>query len=478
MYKNKALIGEIAAYLNKGVTGFHTPGHKQGKGCSPEFLALMGKTCLQLDLTELPGLDNLRDPAGCIKEAQDQATSLFGAIQTFFLVNGSTAGIQAALLAVGAEGQEVLVPRNAHVAVLNGLVLSGGKPVLLPVEIDREWGIPLGCQMAEIEKQLTKHPAGTPLVITCPTYQGIVPDIESLVCFCRERGLPLIADEAHGAHLFFQEEKSLSAQKCKPDFVVHGAHKTLAALTQASLLHLNNRRWSRKLQRTLNILQTTSPSYLLMASLDGMQQQMRERGRLLVRNTIELAEHFRSSVAKLEGYRVFAPECGWHHDPTKVAVSAAELGLTGWELAQILQEKYAIAVEMSDYYYALFLISIGHDSQDINRAILALEGIRREYCRSPLTRLETPANLYEKSTPLLLTPREVFHQPQSAVMLSLAKGRIAGEPLAVYPPGVPLVWPGEVIEPEHIEYLQWAAGQGLKIEGLSIDGMVSVLSKG
>lgn len=501
--RHTPILEKISEYLKHTVAGFHTPGHRQGEGCLPEFRKLMGGRALDMDLTEVPGLDNLKNPEGCLKESQALAAKLYEAAATFYLVNGSTAGLQAALLALNSPGGKVMIPRHAHISVINGLVLSGGVPVIVPVELEKTWGFPLGVRPQVFRDYLGKPTkpaepgeagnAGERSEIEAaltvqPTYQGIGFDAAEIRQVFATKGIVQIVDEAHGAHLFFQKRHPFSLQKEKADLVIQSTHKTLAALTQASMLHVNNPRFIEPVREALNILQTTSPSYLLMASLDSVQAQMAEKGQLLVERALELANQLRRKAAEIAGFEVFSGEGSsagkkeWQQDPTKVLVSAAPLGLTGWQLADLLQEKYGLVVEMADYYYVLFLVTIGHSREDIGKVVRALQDISKSYrenrsgahCPSGANnglgsqgcRSKCPGVFYEQAVDLVMTPRKVYYNRKEAVNLAEAVGRISGASPVVYPPGIPCLWPGQLIEKEHVEYLEWALQNNLHVQGL------------
>jgi len=477
MKKSMPLITALSACIKQGNTGFHTPGHRQGRGCDLVYRRLMQKGALKMDLTEIPGLDNLKNPTGCLKESQELAARLFGAGMTFYLVNGSTVGLQAALLAVNKPGEKIIVAGNSHVSIINGLVLSGGIPVPAPVDIDPVWGIPLGIKEARLRELLEEHRDCRTVVLTHPSYQGIGGDICGLTRLARNRQLTLIVDEAHGAHLYFFKEAHFSAQKQKPDIVVHSAHKTLAALTQSSMLHVNNSELFSAVREALDVLQTTSPSYLLLASLDAVQGQMSAGGEALVEKAAELAETLRRAVRGMQGYQVYEArqEEGWFTDPLRVIVSAAGLGLTGWELASLLRTK-GIEVEQSSYGFVLFLINAGHSRYDIERTVRALDRLRACGKGSPLPSLDHSAGLEGEKREIVLSPRQVFGRLKEEVGLREAEGRMAGKPVTVYPPGIPVVWPGEVIRRRHLDYLRWASGCRLLIQGLSPDQKIQVLA--
>jgi arginine decarboxylase len=472
------LLNKLSETIARKTAGFHTPGHQQGRGISPELGRLIFRDGLKMDLTELPGLDNLKKPLGCLEESQGLAARLFGACKTFFLVNGSTVGLQAALLAANNPGGRVALTRQSHVSLLHGLVLTGGEPVPLAVDIDETWGIPLGVDIEKLQHFLATGEKYDALVITQPNYQGVAQDAFRLSELCREQGVPLIVDEAHGAHLYFQEELPVSAQKAGADVVIQSSHKTLTAFTQASMLHVNNKKWLYPVEDALDLLHTSSPSYLLLASLDSLQGQMSRAGKDIIAQTLDLATEFRKRISEIAGYQVFdaGKIKGCFQDPAKVAVSPAALGITGWELAEMLQREYGIYPEYSDYYYLLLFFTPGHDRNDLKLLLRALKDLAgREKRKNRIVSCGEYIAIYQEETPLVITPRQAYFSGKSAVAAPNAAGRIAGKPLTIYPPGIPLIWPGQVITKEHLECLKWAQECNLPVQGLSADGMIEVV---
>lgn len=477
--KEAPLLKSLCEHLRQKYTGFHTPGHQGGHGGSQYFFNLMEKYGIKMDLTELPGLDNLKRPSECIQRAQKLAAHRYGACQTFFLVNGSTIGLQAALLALNRPNKKVMLTRHSHISVINGLVLTGGNPVIAPVQLDYRWNIPLGTTSGMLKSVLDSNPDVETVVLTSPSYQGTGIDCGEYRQLMGNRSISVIVDEAHGSHLYFQSKLALSAQKQGYDVVIHSTHKTLGSLTQSSLLHVNRGDLIEPLERSLGILHTTSPSYLLMGSLDGVQQQMGLEGPLLVEETMELAEGLRSAIRKIKGYSLFGDEleATWLYDPTKIIISARALGLTGWELASILRD-HGIMVEFSDYYYVLLLITIGHERSHIEYLLKALREISKYHKKkNSLPPMEKTSDIYELMPHLQLTPRQVFWSNRSYLPIRQAVGRITGDVLVVYPPGIPLLWPGQIIEPVHVDYLEWAYRHSLPISGLTEELRLAVVSE-
>lgn len=475
--KDTPLIAKISEYIELNKLGFHTPGHQQGRGMSTSLKKVLGSRFLAGDLTEVPGLDNLRNPQECLRETQGLAATVYGARKTFFLVNGSTVGIEAAILGLNRQGGKVVVTRNAHISVLNGLILSGGQPILIPAVLEPCWGLALGPDLAAT-RQIIANTSGVDLAIfTQPSYQGTGLDPQEFKAIASLKQIPLLCDEAHGAHLFFQNRLSLSAQREGVDVVVQSTHKTLGALTQASMLHINRPDLITPIQEALETLQTTSPSYLLLASLDAVQAQMGQAGEQLVAKGWEIAENLRAEIRKMGAYRLLEDELAgpWQQDPSKLVLSAASFGLSGWELGEILCHKYGIIVELSDYYYCLFLITYGHRKRDLHQLVSALTDIWRNYRKTPLPSLRLGLDLYQSTQQVAYTPRQVYQASKESIAVSEARGRLAGRALTIYPPGIPLLWPGQEITAEHQEYLAWAASNRLPIHGLAEEDKIFVM---
>lgn len=475
--KDTPLIAKISEYIELNKLSLHTPGHQQGGGMFTAFKKVLGKRFLAGDLSEVPGLDNLRNPQECLRETQGLAAAAYGARKTFFLVNGSTVGIEAVILGLNRQGGKVLVARNAHISVLNGLILSGGQPILLPVVLEPRWGIALGADLSATKNIIANEADVDLAVFTQPCYQGVGLEPRVLKDILSPRQIPFLCDEAHGAHLFFQNQLDFSAQREQIDVVVQSTHKTLGALTQASMLHINRSELIIPVQEALETLQTSSPSYLLLASLDAVQAQMRQEGEKLVAKSWDLADGLRTEIRKIEGYSLLSDELSdsWQQDPGKIVLSAADFGLRGWELAEILSNKYGIMVELSDYYYCLFLITHGHCKRDLHRVVSALKDIRKNYHKTPVPPLELAQGLYQTPQQVLYTPRQVYQASKESVPVSQARGRLAGKALTIYPPGIPLLWPGQEIKAEQQEYLEWAASNRLPIHGLTEEGMIIVM---
>jgi len=350
---------------------FYAPGHKRGQGASPRLRQLLGPQVLQVDLPELPELDNLFAPEGVIQAAQKLAAAAFGADQTFFLANGSTCGIEAAILATCGPGEKIIVPRNAHRSVLAGLVLAGAMPVFVEPEYSPTLGLVLGLSVDAIATTLHHHPDTRAVLLVSPTYHGICSDLAAIAALTQAHQIPLLVDEAHGAHFAFHPELPATALSQGADLVVQSTHKVLGALTQASMLHTRGDRVDQsRLQTALQLTQSTSPSYLLLASLDAARHQMATGGEALLAETLALVRGMRSRLTQLSPLRVISPGDGLPYgsvqalDLTRLTVDVSGLGITGLEADEILHGELGVTAELPELRHLTFIVSMGNTPAD------------------------------------------------------------------------------------------------------------------
>lgn len=455
------LFTAMQRYLRRQPAVFHVPGHKQGRAAPPALRRWLGAGALQLDLTEAPGLDDLHAPSGVIAEAQALAAAAFGAARSFFLVGGTTAGIHAMLLAALRPGEAVLVPRHAHRSVHGGLILAGARPVWLPPAYDPDLAIPLGVPPEAVAQALDRHPEARALVVVHPTYHGIPAAIHPLVQLAHDRGLPVLVDEAHGAHFAFHPDLPPSALAAGADAVAQSLHKTGGSLTQSSLLHLGYgcRLDPDRVQAALRLVQSTSPSYLLMASLDLARRELALRGRRLWDRALALAAAAREALARVPGVRVVDYP---GMDPTRLILDVRGRGLTGYEAAEQLWRQ-GVAVELAGHGYLLAILSPGDGRESLGRLVAAVRRLR------PSRRRKAGAGVGPPGLPpwpeVVLTPREAALGRQEAVPLSRSEGRIAAELVAPYPPGIPVLAPGERITPAVLAYLEECLRTGQHLQG-------------
>ncbi|MBE9168929.1 aminotransferase class I/II-fold pyridoxal phosphate-dependent enzyme [Pleurocapsales cyanobacterium LEGE 06147] len=447
---------------------FYAPGHKRGEGISQTLKNVFGRLVFRADLPELPELDNLFAPEGVIEEAQQLAANLFGAHHTWFLIDGSTCGIIAAILATCTTGEKMIVPRNIHRSAIAGLILSGAIPIFINPEYDPLNDLAYSITPESVEKALKQHPDTKAVMVLYPTYQGVGSDIEAIARITHQHDIPLLVDEAHGAHFAFHRDLPPSALSAGADLTVQSTHKMLGAMTQASMLHLQGQRIApERISHALQLLQSTSPSYLLLASLDAARQQMALEGEKLMSQTLQLADRARSKLATIADLSILEPldRSGFTYlDRTRLTVNVTQLGLTGFEADEILRQQLGVIAELPLLRHLTFIISLGNTTEDIDKLIQAFTTLSL----SPSLPLSLSPHPPISLSPLsFLSPREAFFAPTITLPLEQTPNRIAAELICPYPPGIPILMPGEAIAPEAIDYLQQVLVLGGTITGCS-----------
>lgn len=466
------ILEALAEYTRQHTVRFHMPGHKGGYGADPLILNLLGRCAFVHDVTNVPGMDDLHQATDVIRQAQDLAATAFGAEATYFLINGASCGLQALVMAICNPGDEILVPRNLHRSLLSGLILSGALPVFFKPAYDPDLGIPLAVSPPSIAEALAQHPAARAVFVVNPTYHGITSDLALIADTVHAYGLPLLVDEAHGAHLRFHEVLPPCALDQGADASVQGTHKILAAFTQAAMLHVRGERIDRaRLEAVLRILQSTSTSYLLLGSLDAARRQVAVSGRQLLQQALELAQGLRRSVNEIEGLFSFDEEWARERgaaglDRLKVTITGKEAGISGLWAEEWLRKHYHIQMEMSDPYNLLAIVTFGNTGEDIE---LLLHGLREMQARAAGRYGSEfgpcPHHLLPPDPVLSVTPREAFLAPAVALPLEEAVGRTSVEIISCYPPGIPALCPGEVITSEVVTYLVLARELGVRLQG-------------
>lgn len=452
------------------------PGHKGGAGAPAVLREALGPAVFRWDVTGVEGLDDLHEPAGVIRAAQELAAKAFGADRTFFLVNGTSAGVQAMILATCRPGDEIIVPRNVHKSIMAGIIQSGARPVFIMPEVDGRLGIAMGVAPERVTAALDRHPRARAVMLINPTYYGVTTDLRAIAAAVHARGIPLLVDEAHGPHFRFHEALPEPALDAGADACAQGMHKILGGMTQASLLHVRgNRVDPARLKAALQVIHTTSASYLLLASLDAARMQMALEGRTLLDRALALAGAIREAVNAIPGLYAFGPEVLGRPgasglDPTKVTITVRGLGLTGQQVEMILRYRYGIQVELSDLYNVLLIVGFGNTEGEARHLVAALKEIAadrdRHRTKAAARLLERAAKLGMPPLPeLSLLPREAFFAPSTPVPLEDAAGRVAAEIVTCYPPGIPIICPGERVTPEIVEYLAIMRAAGFRISG-------------
>lgn len=470
MINRTPLYDGILDYIKEGNVSFHMPGHKNGIGVAKIKERIDFKdNLLYIDQTEVPGLDNLHLPEGIIAEAQEFAARAFRSDYTYFLVNGTTCGVYSMILGVTNHGDKIILPRNSHRAVAGALIIGGLWPVYYEPDVDFEKGIAVSVSPEAIEELIIENPDAKAVLITNPTFYGTCSDIEKIADIVHKYNMVFLVDEAHGAHLPFNKKLPISAMDAGADIAAQSAHKTLSSLTQSSMLHVRRGRVDiEKIEFMLRLTQTTSPSYLLMASLDMARFQMEEHGEELLDNLLDMVHNFRERVNTIPDIHCFGSEIiGQHHifdmDPTKITINFKNFGIPGTRIAEILRKDYKIQVELSDLYNILGMATIGDERENFDKLYDAIYDIsiklsnEREVRNIPLIMWKMP---YQA-----LSPREAVYEPMEMVDFKKSDGRVSAEIIAPYPPGIPVILPGEIITNDIIDNILKVKEAGIKING-------------
>lgn len=468
--KSLPLITALKVNKAKNNTSFHMPGHKYGKFLDEEFLSLTGTGLHQIDITEIPGVDNLHVPQGVIREAQELAAEAFGADKSYFLINGSTSGIQAMLLAGFNPGDEIIIPRNVHVSVLYGIIQVGLKPIYINPVFNEKFKIYEGITKEQIEKTIISYPKAKGVLLVTPSYLGVcLKEFKNVISTIHDYDKLVLVDEAHGAHLYFNNKLPISALEGGADMTTVSAHKTMGSLTQSAFLHVKGSRVNiPRLESALNIVQSTSPSYPLMASLDGARRKMFIDGEKAIDKLIPAADAIRIKINNIEGCQCLGEKdlnIKAGIDPTKILVNFQESNLTAVEIAEKLREDYHIENEFILGDNILFLAAVGNTPEDFDKLSNALEEIINgsKEMRTAMERVTIEAPKYLPKQAVI--PREAWFAPWEEVSLKNCLNRISAQWLAPYPPGIPVLVPGEVITEEVLLYIDYLLSQGVEIHG-------------
>ncbi|MDR4946230.1 aminotransferase class I/II-fold pyridoxal phosphate-dependent enzyme [Neobacillus cucumis] len=473
------LFSGLLAHAKKNPVQFHIPGHKKGAGMDTEFRQFIGENALSIDLINIGPLDDLHSPKGMIKQAQDLAAEAFGADRTFFSVQGTSGAIIAMIMAVCGPDDKIIVPRNVHKSIMSAIVFSGAIPVFIHPEIDKELGISHGITTDSVEKALKQHPDAKAVLVINPTYFGISADLKKIVEIAHSYHVPVLVDEAHGVHIHFHDQLPLSAMQAGADMAATSVHKLGGSMTQSSILNVREGLVSAKhVQSILSMLTTTSTSYLLLASLDVARKQLATKGKDLIDKTIRLAQSIRKRINEIDhihcvGEEILGSKATFDYDPTKLIISVKDLGLTGYEVEKWLREHHNIEVELSDLYNILCIITLGDTEAEADILVNALKELEIE-CEHRVGQIEPLEVLLPEIPVLALTPRDAFYSETEVVPLEESVGRIIAEFVMVYPPGIPIFIPGEIITKENLHYIRKNLEVGLPVQGPEDDEIKTI----
>jgi len=464
--QERAPIKEALENLkNMRVVPFDVPGHKRGKG-NGELTQFLGARCMETDVNSMKPLDNLSHPVSVIREAEELAAHAFGAGHAFFLVNGTTSAVQNMILFACHPGDKIILSRNVHKSVINALVLSGAIPVYFQQPVHEKLHISLSLPLQELEKTILDHPEAKAVFVTSPSYYGICSNLQRIGELTHRHGMLLLVDEAHGAHLYFGQGLPCPAMAAGADLAAVSMHKSGGSLTQSSFLLSSARVDAEALRQTINLTQSTSASYLLLASLDISRKNLALHGQEIFAHVLHLADYAREEINKLDGYYAYGKELIdektiFDFDATKLAVATMDTGLSGMEVYDLLRDEYDIQVEFGDVSNILAYISVGDRQRELERLVGALAEIERRFRRPQNTLYVKPLPV----TPLRKSPKEAYYGKKISLPLSLAIGRVCGELIMCYPPGIPILAPGEEITAAAVEYIENALDIGCNVIG-------------
>jgi len=461
------ILEALTDYRNTRIVSFDVPGHKQGKG-NIMLRDFLGEKCLSVDVNSMKPLDNLTHPTSVIKEAEDLAADAFKCDKAFFMVNGTSSAVQAMIMSACREGEKIIMPRNVHKSAINAIILNGAIPVYVSPGINKELGIPLGMSVKDVEKAIIENPDAKAVFVNNPTYYGICSDLKSIIEIAHKHNMLVLVDEAHGTHFYFGENLPAAAMHLGADMSAVSVHKTGGSLTQSSLLLVNTKRVNPGYVRTIiNLTQTTSASYLLLVSLDIARKNLALNGKNIFAKVLELSEYARKEINTIGGYYAFSEEIingdsTYDFDKTKLSVNTLNIGLAGIEVYDILRDDYSIQLEFGDLANFLAIISVGDSYLAIERLVSALSEIKRTHKKDKANMIEN-----EYISPIVkISPKTAFYSNKRKVKLSESIGQISGESIMCYPPGIPILAPGEMITKEAVDYILYSKEKGCLVTGM------------
>ncbi|WP_303803984.1 aminotransferase class I/II-fold pyridoxal phosphate-dependent enzyme [Ruminococcus flavefaciens] len=462
---NAPIYEALRKFRRMRVVPFDVPGHKRGRG-NMELTEFLGEDCMNVDVNSMKPLDNLCHPVSVIKDAEMLAAEAFGAANAFFMVGGTTSAVQSMIMYACKEDDKIIMPRNVHRSAINAIILTGAVPVYVNPDVNHQLGIALGMSVSQVEQAIRDNPDAKAIMINNPTYYGICSDLQRITDLAHEHGMLVLVDEAHGTHFYFGENFPITAMAAGADCASVSMHKSGGSLTQSSFLLMGKNINADYMRQVINLTQTTSASYLLLSSLDISRKRLALGGREIFAQTVEMAEYARSEINEIGGYYAYSRELIngdsiYDFDVSKLSIYTLPIGLAGIEVYDLLRDEYDIQIEFGDIGNVLAYISVGDRKRDIERLISALAEIKRRFGKSSAHMLTQ-----EYISPVVTeTPRKAFYAPKRSLPLEEAAGHVCSEFVMCYPPGIPILAPGELITPEIIEYIRYAKEKGCQMTG-------------
>lgn len=447
------------------VVPFDVPGHKRGRG-NQELTDFLGEACMSVDVNSMKPLDNLCHPVSVIRDAEDLAAQAFGADSAFFMVGGTTSAVQSMILYACKNGDKIIMPRNVHRSAINALILCGAVPVYVNPDVNNTLGIALGMSVSQVEQAILENPDAKAVMVNNPTYYGICSDLKKITELAHAHGMLVLVDEAHGTHFYFGDNFPLTAMAAGADMASVSMYKSGGSLTQSSFLLMGRNVNSDYMRQIVNLTQTTSASYLLLSSLDISRKRLALHGRDIFSKTVEMAEYAREEINAIGGYYAYSRELIngdsiYDFDISKLSIFTLPIGLAGIEVYDLLRDEYDIQIEFGDIGNILAYISVGDRNRDIERLISALSEIKRRFGKT-----ESGLLTQEYINPIVAeTPRNAFYGGKRSLPLDEAAGCVCSEFVMCYPPGIPILAPGELITDEIIKYIKYAKEKGCSMTG-------------
>jgi arginine decarboxylase len=474
------LLDAVARMLNRERTPFSLPGHKQGRGADPRMLAVLGERVFRCDVALDGAIDDRTGSHGYDAQAEELAAAAMGADHVLLSTNGSSLSLQVAIMTVAAPGETIIMARNLHKSNLHALVLGGANPAFVEPLFDEDWSISHSVTPDALERAFHEHPDARAAVVVSPTFYGVVADIASLSAVCHKHGVPLITDDAWGAHFLFHPELPEAAMASGTDITVSSLHKAGAGLMQGSVIAVKGPRVDVvRLKHTLSLMESSSTSMLILAALDGARRHLAVDGETTLGKALALAHDARRRITAIPGLRVMGEELAgapgvFDLDPTKILVDVSDLGISGYTASDWLLERHSLACELADHRHLLVIVTLGDDEETISRLQSALTDLAQSAAALPQRSVPIPPS-GSLSTRLGMPPREAFFSTRRAVPLSEAVGKVSAEPVVPYPPGIPAIIPGEIWTTEIAEYLQAGVEMGMHLTDVADPKLATVL---